>query len=416
MAASPPAGLKVRQRPPVSARSPQPELPPHLQKYVATGEALVAEPFKGITADGSVIPKLFPIEKTGVSTRPVTDAARALLDSLSAEQRARALFALDTDAWRRWSNIHPYLMRHGLPLEEMSGAQRDRALALLRESLSADGFQTARDVMRLNDFIGMITGSHTEYGEWVYWLTVMGTPSTDEPWGWQIDGHHLIVNCFVLGDQIVMTPMFMGSEPVAADEGPYAGTRVFQAEEQQGLALMRALTTEQRQRAIIAAEPPGEVFTAAFRDNLEMKYQGIASRDLATAQQRMLLEVLETYVGRIRPGHAAVWLDEVKRHLGETHFAWMGGTDEDGVFYYRVHSPVILVEFDHQRGIAFDNDAPSRPHVHTVVRTPNGNDYGRDLLRQHHARFDHPPRPPSLTTAGQPRRRWLRRGGAAQLL
>ena len=44
---------------------------------------------------------------------------------------------------------------------------------------------------------------------------------------------------------------------------------------------------------------------------------------------------------------------------------------------------------DHQRGIAFDNDAPSRQHIHTVVRTPNGNDYGRDLLRQHHARFDH---------------------------
>jgi hypothetical protein len=42
-----------------------------------------------------------------------------------------------------------------------------------------------------------------------------------------------------------------------------------------------------------------------------------------------------------------------------------------------------------QRGIAFDNDAPSRHHVHTVVRTPNGNEYGRDLLRQLHARFDH---------------------------
>jgi hypothetical protein len=67
----------------------------------------------------------------------------------------------------------------------------------------------------------------------------------------------------------------------------------------------------------------------------------------------------------------------------------MGGTDEDGVFYYRIHSPVILIEFDHQRGIAFDNDTPSRHHIHTVVRTPNGNDYGRDLLRQHHARFDH---------------------------
>ncbi|NRP74564.1 hypothetical protein ILFOPFJJ_05486 [Ensifer psoraleae] len=27
---------------------------------------------------------------------------------------------------------------------------------------------------------------------------------------------------------------------------------------------------------------------------------------------------------------------------------------------------------------------PTRGHIHTVVRTPNGNDYGKDLLRQHH--------------------------------
>ena len=103
----------------------------------------------------------------------------------------------------------------------------------------------------------------------------------------------------------------------------------------------------------------------------------------------MLLDVLDTYVGRIRPGHSEVQRDEIKRHLAQTLFAWMGGADDGGVFYYRIHSPVILIEFDHQRGIAFDNDAPSRQHIHTVVRTPNGNDYGRDLLRQHHARFDH---------------------------
>ena len=63
--------------------------------------------------------------------------------------------------------------------------------------------------------------------------------------------------------------------------------------------------------------------------------------------------------------------------------------EESSAFYYRVHSPVLLIEFDHQRGIVFDNDAASRQHIHTVVRTPNGNDYGRDLLRQHHEQVDH---------------------------
>jgi hypothetical protein len=389
MAASPPRGLNIRKRTPVSARARQAELPPQLVKYVETGETLVAEPFKGLTLDGTLLPDLFPVQKTGIATTPITDAARAFLTSLSEGQRARALFPLESDAWRRWSNIHPFLMRHGVSLDEMSPAQREAALALVRESLSAQGFQTARDVMRLNELVLAITGSHAEYGEWLYWMSVMGTPSADGPWGWQIDGHHLIVNCFVLGDQIVMTPMFLGSEPVAADEGPYAGTRVFQAEEQGGLAIMRALTPEQRRRATIGAELPGELFTAAFRDNLELKYEGIRGDVLSSGQQRLLLDVLETYIGRIRPGHAAVRLDAVKRLFAETYFAWMGGADEDSVFYYRIHSPVILIEFDHQRGIAFDNDAPSRHHIHTVVRTPNGNDYGRDLLRQHHARFDH---------------------------
>ena len=383
-----PAGLRLRQRVAVSGRA-RGELPANLQRYADTGEALIAEPFRGITADGAVEPGLYAVHPTGVPTRPLLDAAVAFLAALGPDQQHRACFPLDTDAWRRWSNIHPFVMRHGVALDELTPVQRDRALALLRASLSADGFRTARDVMRLNELVRALTGSDAEYGEWLYWLSVMGTPTDDGPWGWQIDGHHLILNCLVLGDQVVMTPMFMGSEPVAAADGPLAGTRVFEAEERRGLDLARALTPAQRQRAVLASELPGEVFTAAFRDNFEMKYEGIRCGELSSAQQGLLLELLAVYVGRIRAGHAEVRLAEVRRHLADTCLAWMGGIEEDRPFYYRLHSPVILVEFDHQRGIVFDNDAPSRHHIHTVVRTPNGNDYGHDLLRQHHARFDH---------------------------
>jgi hypothetical protein len=193
----------------------------------------------------------------------------------------------------------------------------------------------------------------------------------------------------VLGDQIVMTPMFLGSEPVTADSGRHAGIRVFWAEEGQGLALMQALSPEQRVKATLGHELPVELFTAAFRDNFEMKYEGIRYDELSRVQQDGLLDLLDVYVGRIRPGHAAIRMDEVRRHLRDTWFAWMGGAEPTSVFYYRIHSPVILVEFDHQRGIALDNDQPSRDHIHTVVRTPNGNDYGKDLLRQHYERFDH---------------------------
>jgi hypothetical protein len=377
------------QRPVVSARATPEKLPERLQQYLADGERAVAQPFTGITTDGRPVPGLFPIAPTGVSTTTIADAAQQFLGALSVEQKQRACFPVDDAAWRRWSNIHPHLMRHGVPLEELTAAQRERGLELLAACLSESGFTTVRDVMKLNEFIGEVTGRWEEYGQWLYWLSVMGTPSASEPWGWQIDGHHLIINCFVLGDQLVMTPTFLGSEPVSADRGPHAGIRVFGAEEGRGLALMRALAPEQQARATIGQTLPIELFTAAFRDNVRMAYAGIRFGDLSRAQQDGLVDLLGVYVGRMRPGHAAVRMDEVRRHLDDTWFAWMGGTDEASVFYYRIHNPVILVEFDHQRGIALDNDEPSRDHIHTVVRTPNGNDYGTDLLRQHYAQFDH---------------------------
>jgi hypothetical protein len=247
-------------------------------------------------------------------------------------------------------------------------------------------------VMRLNHTIAELTGGWDELGEWMYWLSLFGTPSATEPWGWQIDGHHLIVNCLVLGDQIVMTPCFMGSEPVVAESGKFAGTSVFEAEEERGYALMQALSPEQQATARIGMAQHGDVVASAACDSIRLPYAGIRFPDLSTAQQRLLEATIEPYVGRIGAGHAEIKSEEIRRHLGDTYFAWIGACDESSPFYYRVQSPVILIEFDHQRGIHLQNDGPTRAHIHTVVRTPNGNDYGKDLLRQHYARSHQPRR------------------------
>jgi hypothetical protein len=82
-------------------------------------------------------------------------------------------------------------------------------------------------------------------------------------------------------------------------------------------------------------------------------------------------------------------LGEALDHLRDTHFSWIGAHDDHGAFYYRIYSPVVLIEFDHQPGIVYANNEPTRDHIHTVIRTPNGNDYGKDLLRQHYAQHDH---------------------------
>ena len=353
--------------------------------YVQNSLAAAAEPFKGITADGSIVPGLYPVQKTGVSTRSIREAAADFLGSLTPAQRAKSLFPVDTVEWRKWSNIHPTLMRHGTPLFEMNDAQRDRAFALLRESLSKGGFEEALDIMHLNETVMEMTGRLDEYGEDLYWLSIMGEPSASAPWGWQWDGHHLIINYFVLGDQVVVTPSFLGAEPVHAKSGKYSDTRVFKADEDKGLAMIRALSDAQRAKAIIAAETSGEDFTTAFRDNLELHYTGIRYDELSNTQHDLLVGLVDYHVGRTRPDHAQVKMAEVKGHLKYTYFCWMGGMEDHSTFYYRVQSPVIIVEFDHQRGIAFREHAkPYRDHIHVIVRTPNGNDYGKDLLRQHY--------------------------------
>jgi hypothetical protein len=39
-------------------------------------------------------------------------------------------------------------------------------------------------------------------------------------------------------------------------------------------------------------------------------------------------------------------------------------------------------------GRPHDRDGRRLIHIHTVIRTPNGGDYGADLLAEHHTRVD----------------------------
>ncbi|MFJ1605302.1 DUF3500 domain-containing protein [Streptomyces sp. NPDC088253] len=90
--------------------------------------------------------------------------------------------------------------------------------------------------------------------------------------------------------------------------------------------------------------------------------------------------VVGTYAHRLPSGPADALMADVLRHLNDTRLAWIGGTGDDDPFYYRIHSPVLMIEYDCHQGVFLDNPEPEPFHVHTIVRTPNGGDYGRDLL------------------------------------
>jgi hypothetical protein len=353
-------------------------------------ERLAIDEFVGISTNGGIQAGLFSVVPTGRSTEPVKEAAENLLAILSPEQREDAQFAVEDDEWRRWANIH-ISSRQGVSFAEMTDAQEEAVWALLAAGMSRKGVTLARDITRLEEHLAELMDDYDQYGEHRYWITIMGQPSLTEPWGWQFEGHHLIVNFFVLGDQVVMTPTFMGSEPVRAESGKYKGTEVLQAEQALGLALIRGLSESQLAEAVLSAEKPGNNnYGELFSDNAVVPLEGLALADLAGERRRLAEQLIRVYVDNIRPEHAEVRMAEVVEHWDATFFAWIGATDDVSAFYYRIQSPVILIEFDHQKPVALEGpDRPSRTHIHTVVRTPNGNDYGKDLLRQHLAAHPH---------------------------
>lgn len=354
-------------------------------------------PFVGVTSDGRVVPGLYALEPNGAPTEAMIAATLDVLGQLSAEQRASASFPVDAREWRRWNNTEMYIFRQGLRLDDIAVPLREAILAVVRESLSAGGYAKTRDVMRLNQFLGELVGNTKVLNEWSYNFSLFGTPSASEPWGWQMMGHHLALNCLVIGAQMVLSPLFMGAEPCYCDAGPNKGTRLFGDEEYRALALMRALSDAQRREAILYHAtmggdlPPGRrqlpdqlQLAGAFQDNRIIPYEGVAAAGFSAEQRRHLLHLAAAYVDPMPAGPMKARMDEIERHLDETRFCWIGGTKEDDTFYYRIQSPVVLIEFDQHSGVFLANPEPAKFHVHTVVRTPNGNDYGADLLRLHY--------------------------------
>jgi fructose-1,6-bisphosphatase/inositol monophosphatase family enzyme len=397
----------LRAFPSMSARVHVDNAPAFVLDIVDERAAFLPQPLVGVTTDGVARPfRTLQVGGghggRGGDTRPIADAALAFLQALSAEQRQRTMFEMDAPEWRMWINVHMNHFRHGVMLEDLAPPVRELGLDLLRATLSARGFHQARTIMHLNELLAELTGDYEAFGEWPYFVSIFGDPGGDEPWGWQFDGHHLCINAVVVDGQLVMTPTFMGAEPRRVCHGRMAGTSLFDPEQEYGLDLIRSLDVSQRQRAIIypSIHPDeisphlqnlfdGRMQGGAFHDNLIAPYQGVAGVDMTDAQRRVLVALAGTYVGWSPDAHVPVRMAEVESHLDETWFSWYGGFDDDAPFYYRVHSPVILIEFDHHPGVALNNDVPSRHHVHTLMRTPNGGDYGADLLAQHHERFDH---------------------------
>jgi hypothetical protein len=310
----------------------------------------------------------------------VRTAATAFLALLDADARAKATYAMDDEERFNWHFVPRE--RNGLPLKEMTGEQRAAAHALLGATVSAQGYLKANAIIELERILGVLENRPDRRDPEQYFVTIFGDPSSDEPWAWRFEGHHLALNfTSATGELVVTGPAFWGANPATVPSGPKAGLRVLGDEETVARDLVHSLTDEQRTVAIIQDEAPRDIITGADRRAVLEAYEGLPASDMSERQRQALHGLIAVYLHNMEDGSARAWMHRIlEMDPARIYFAWAGGLEPGQGHYYRVHTPDFLIEYD--------NTQSDANHIHAVWRDLK-DDFGEDLLRGHYDTSDH---------------------------
>lgn len=315
------------------------------------------------------------------SAATMARAATQFVDSLSADQKARAVLAFDSDDRLRWHFIpNEMFPRKGLMIKDMNETQRRLAHDLLRTGLSARGYNKVAAIIELEDILRVIeAGGKFARSKDEYLFSVFGAPAAKGNWGWRVEGHHVSLR-FTVADgaargYLASSPMFLGTNPAEVRDGDKKGMRILSEEEDAARALVMALSPDQHKLAIVNAVAPNDIVTMNKNDITPLPDQGVTYASLPAAQQQQLMRVIQAYTSNMEADIAADRLAKIKNAgLDKIRFAWAGATEKGKKHYYMVQGPTFLIEFD--------NTQNNGNHIHSVWRDFNG-DFGRDLLREH---------------------------------
>ena len=300
-------------------------------------------------------------------------AAQAFLDSLDDYQRGQVQYGLSDDERSDWSNLpHSVYIREGVSISELSPERLDAAWALITASLSAAGFTRAEAIMQMENLLWEDGDMDAVPGK--YFFTMFDVPSSNTPWGWQLDGHHLALNFSVSGAEVTLAPSLWGTTPKTWLTGEHAGLTPMGPEEDLAFAWMESLDEEQRMLAQLGegADPDLMAGPTSVQEEWPSS-EGVPVTSLDADQRAAVLEWIEVYVGNLPPSQAAERMSVIEATLDDVSIAWMGGTRPGEMMYYRIQGSRVLIEFDHTQ---------SADHMHAVYRDPE-NDYGGDWLRKH---------------------------------
>jgi hypothetical protein len=312
------------------------------------------------------------------ATPRIVGAANTFLSTLDQKQRQTVLFSFDDEKQRaRWSNLPTSMVpRGGLSFKELTAAQRSAALALVSSALSQRGFEKVQQIMEADEMLkheGSNSGGNPMFGQDLYYISILGTPSLKDPWMLQFGGHHLAINVTIAGERGVLTPTLTGAQPALYTINGKT-VRPLGQESDKAIALLNALDDTQRKQAILGFRL-ADLVLGPGQDGKTIQPEGLKATAMNERQRAILLDLISEWANIVHESAAAARMTELKADLSDTWFAWSGPVTvtpgKNITAYYRIQGPHLVIEY-----------APQTPggdpglHVHTMYRDPT-NDYGR---------------------------------------
>ncbi len=308
------------------------------------------------------------------TTARIVSAANTFLSTLDDKQRQTVLFAFDDEKQRaRWSNLPTLFKRAGLNMGELSAAQRSAALALVSTTLSRRGFEKVNQIMEADETLKHSEGNNPIFGKDLYYISILGKPSEEDPWMLQFGGHHLALNITIAGERGILTPTLTGAQPALYNINGKT-VRPLGQESDKAFDLLNVLDPNQRKQAILSYRLV-DLVLGPGQDGKTIQPEGLKASAMNERQRAMLLDLISEWAGIIHESAATARMAEIKAALDGTWFAWSGPTTvtpgNNITAYYRVQGPKLVIEYAPQR---LGGDPAM--HVHAMYRDPT-NDYGR---------------------------------------
>jgi len=304
--------------------------------------------------------------------------ANEFLASLDESLKSKVLFEYK-DAERYNWNFVPKA-RKGLSLHDLNEEQKQLAFALLKASLSDQGYSKATNIVALEAVLREVEGRGEDdaYRDPMkYFFSIFGKPSEDDLWGWRFEGHHISLN-FSSDDGTIVasTPTFMGSNPAVIPLEEQKGKQTLQLETELGFRLVNALNSQQLQQARFSENALPEIVSGNERNAKTLEPKGISYADLTALQKDLFDKLLNVYVKNYQLGFSTKLMEKIKKAgIENLYFAWAGSMKPGAGHYYRIQGPMLLIEYD--------NTQTNANHVHTAVRDLT-NDFAEDILKEHY--------------------------------